>query len=134
MSEANPDTSTGGSTEQDNLTWDDVQDDLAKAGQAEEEVSEKEEPGPSSSLNLDFILDIPLQVTVELGRTKMRIHDLLQLGQGSVIELSKLVGEPLEIFVNEKLVAKGDVVIVNEKFGVRLTDIVSPVERIETLK
>ena len=83
--------------------------------------------------NLDMILDIPLVVTVELGRTKMMINDLLQLGQGSVIELSKLVGEPLEILVNEKLVARGEVVVVNEKFGVRLTDIVSPVERIENL-
>ncbi len=83
--------------------------------------------------NLDMILDIPLVVTVELGRTKMMINDLLQLGQGSVIELSKLVGEPLEILVNEKLVARGEVVVVNEKFGVRLTDIVSPMERIESL-
>ncbi len=83
--------------------------------------------------NLDMILDIPLIVTVELGRTKMMINDLLQLGQGSVIELSKLVGEPLEILVNQKLVARGEVVVVNEKFGIRLTDIVSPMERIESL-
>ncbi len=89
--------------------------------------------GSSKSKNLDLILDIPLVVTVELGRTKMLINDLLQLGQGSVIELAKLVGEPLEILVNEKLVARGEVVVVNEKFGVRLTDIVSPMERIENL-
>ncbi len=87
----------------------------------------------SDSKNLDLILDIPLIVTVELGRTKMMINDLLQLGQGSVIELSKLVGEPLEILVNDKLVARGEVVVVNEKFGVRLTDIVSAMERIESL-
>jgi len=84
--------------------------------------------------NLDFILDIPLKVTVELGRTSLVIKDLLQLGQGSVLELDKLAGEPLEILVNGKLVAKGEVVVVNEKFGIRLTDIISPVERIETLK
>jgi flagellar motor switch protein FliN/FliY len=84
--------------------------------------------------NLDFILDIPLKVTVELGRTEVIIKDLLQLGQGSVLELDKLAGEPLEILVNGKLVAKGEVVVVNEKFGVRLTDIISPIERIETLK
>ncbi len=84
--------------------------------------------------NLDFILDIPLKVTVELGRTSVVIKDLLQLGQGSVLELDKLAGEPLEILVNGKLVAKGEVVVVNEKFGIRLTDIISPVERIETLK
>tara|TARA_Y100001936_G_scaffold86198_1_gene84486 strand:+ start:70 stop:444 length:375 start_codon:yes stop_codon:yes gene_type:complete len=83
--------------------------------------------------NLDLILDIPLTLTVELGRSKMIINDLLQLGQGSVIELTKLAGEPLEVLVNQKLVARGEVVVVNEKFGVRLTDIVSPVERVQSL-
>jgi flagellar motor switch protein FliN/FliY len=83
--------------------------------------------------NLDLILDIPLTVTVELGRSKMLINDLLQLGQGSVIELTKLVGEPLEVLVNDKLVARGEVVVVNDKFGVRLTDIVSPMERVQSL-
>jgi flagellar motor switch protein FliN/FliY len=84
--------------------------------------------------NLDFILDIPLSVSVELGRAKVIIKDLLQLGQGSVLELDKLAGEPLEVLVNGKLVARGEVVVVNEKFGIRLTDIISPLERIETLK
>ena len=84
--------------------------------------------------NLDLILDIPLKVTAELGRTKMVVSDLLNLGQGSVIELSKLAGEPMEVLVNDKLVARGEAVVVNEKFGIRLTDIISPIERIETLK
>lgn len=84
--------------------------------------------------NLDFILDIPLKVTVELGRTEVVIKELLQLGQGSVLELDKLAGEPLEILVNGKLVAKGEVVVVNEKFGIRLTDIISPIERIDKLR
>lgn len=84
--------------------------------------------------SLDFILDIPLKVTVELGRSKMAIRDILQLAQGSVIELSKFAGEPLEVLVNDKLIARGEVVVVNEKFGIRLTDIISPVERIEQLK
>ena len=84
--------------------------------------------------NLDFILDVPLKVSVELGRAQVVIKDLLQLGQGSVLELDKLAGEPLEVLVNGKLVARGEVVVVNEKFGVRLTDIISPLERIETLK
>ena len=84
--------------------------------------------------NLDFILDIPLKVSVEVGRAQVVIKDLLQLGQGSVLELDKLAGEPLEVLVNGKLVARGEVVVVNEKFGVRLTDIISPLERIETLK
>jgi flagellar motor switch protein FliN/FliY len=84
--------------------------------------------------NLDLILDIPLKVTVELGRTRMLVSDLLNLGQGSVIELAKLAGEPMEVLVNDKLVARGEAVVVNEKFGVRLTDIISPSERVEQLK
>lgn len=83
--------------------------------------------------DLDFILDIPLELTVELGRTKMMVNDLLQLGQGSIVELNKLAGEPLEICINSKLVARGEAVVVNEKFGVRLTDIVSPIERVKSL-
>ena len=85
------------------------------------------------SASLDLILDIPLTVTVELGRSKMLINDLLQLGQGSVVELTKLVGDPIEVLVNNKLVARGEVVVVNEKFGVRLTDIVTPMERVKSL-
>ncbi len=84
--------------------------------------------------NLDLILDIPLRVTVELGRSRMVVSELLNLGQGSVIELNKLAGEPMEILVNDKLVARGEAVVVNEKFGVRLTDIISPKERVEQLK
>ena len=83
--------------------------------------------------NLDFILDIPLQVTVELGRTKLLVKDVLQLNQGAVVELTKLAGEPLDIFVNSKLVARGEAVVINEKFGVRLVDIVSPNERVEKI-
>ncbi len=82
---------------------------------------------------LDFILDIPLDVSAELGRTRLLINELLQLGQGSVIELNKLAGEPLEIYVNGKLVARGEAVVINEKFGVRLTDIISPIERVKQL-
>jgi len=83
--------------------------------------------------NLDLILDIPLHLTVELGRTKMLVKDLLQLNQGSVVELGKLAGELLDVFVNSKLVARGEAVVVNEKFGVRLVDIISPVERVEQI-
>ena len=88
---------------------------------------------PTLDRNLELILDIPLKVTVELGRTKMVVNELLNLGQGSVIELSKLAGEPLEVLVNNKLVARGEAVVVNEKFGVRLTDIISQTERVEQL-
>ncbi len=89
---------------------------------------------PAKDKNLNLILDIPLKVTVELGRTKMAVSELLNLTQGSVLELSKLAGEPMEVLVNGKLIARGEAVVVNEKFGVRLTDIISPSERIEQLK
>ena len=100
-------------------------------GDINEEEGGKADEGKEA--NLDLILDIPLSVTVELGRSKMLINDLLQLGQGSVVELTKLVGDPLEVLVNDKLVARGEVVVVNEKFGVRLTDIVTPMERVKSL-
>lgn len=89
---------------------------------------------PARDRNLQMIMDIPLRVTVELGRTKMAVSELLNLGQGSVIELAKLAGEPMEVFVNDKLIARGEAVVVNEKFGVRLTDIISTKERVEQLK
>ncbi len=108
----------------------------ATAVEEQEGDTNQEEGGKADEVkeaNLDLILDIPLSVTVELGRSKMLINDLLQLGQGSVVELTKLVGEPLEVLVNDKLVARGEVVVVNEKFGVRLTDIVTPMERVKSL-
>ena len=83
--------------------------------------------------DMDLILDIPLDITVELGKVKMPVNELLQLGQGSVIELSKQVGEPLDIYVNNKLVAKGEVVILDEKFGIRVSDIINPSERVKSL-
>jgi len=101
--------------------------------QAEEGAEDQDEQEDAGNKSLDLILDIPLTVTVELGRSKMLINDLLQLGQGSVVELTKMVGEPLEVLVNQKLVARGEVVVVNEKFGIRLTDIISPMERVQSL-
>ncbi len=105
---------------------------LAEAsGDSQEETvaSPKSNEGGKASRTdyskLKMILDVPLKVSVELGRTKMLVNDLLQLGQGSVIELDKIAGEPMEILINDKLVAMGEVVVVNEKFGVRLTDVVS---------
>ncbi|GBD39480.1 Flagellar motor switch protein FliN [bacterium HR37] len=109
----------------------------SKNQQVEEAGFEELKQEPRDELNkrsIDFLLDIPLTITVELGRTKMLVRDLLQLGQGSVIELDKLAGEPMEILVNNKLVARGEVVVVNEKFGVRVTDIITPAERIRQLK
>ena len=83
--------------------------------------------------NLEFIMDLPLDVSVELGRCRMPIRELLQLGQGSVVELNKMAGEPADIYVNQKLMAKGEIVVVNEKFGVRLTEIISPADRVKGL-
>lgn len=89
--------------------------------------------GSPPSVDIDFLLDISLDVTVEVGRTKMMVNDLLQLQQGSVIDLDKMIGEPFEVYVNKKLIAFGEVVVVNEKFGIRLTDIIDPKERIQQL-
>ena len=123
------------------------QDDLLDKEPTDSEKTEAEpQPAPSAntksddapkrplSNEMDFLLDIPLEISVELGRTKMLINDLLHLGQGSVIELSKLAGETLEIFANQRLVARGEVVVVNEKYGIRLSEIISPSERIKRLK
>ncbi|MHB1605322.1 MAG: flagellar motor switch protein FliN [Leptospirales bacterium] len=108
--------------------------DLAKTGE-EDEVPEAPEPVKTHEPpeNIDFLLDVPLTVSVRVGTARMLIKDLLQLGQGSVVELDKLAGEPMEILINDKLVARGEVVMVNDKYGVRLTDIVSPIERIKSL-
>ena len=92
------------------------------------------EGAAQSPRDIKFLLDIPLTITVEIGRTKMLISDLLQLGQGSVVELDKLAGEPMEVLVNNKVIARGEVVVVNEKFGIRLTDIVSPADRVRNLR
>jgi len=118
----------------DDISWDDVQDELAEQRDMIKESAKPDKSKANKDMpNLDFILDIPLKVSVELGRTKLLINELLQLAQGSVIELNKLAGEPLEVFVNDKLIARGEAVVVNEKFGVRITDIMSPMERIEKL-
>jgi len=89
--------------------------------------------GSGKEINLDVILDVPVQVSMEIGSTKMNIRNLLQLNQGSVVELDRLAGEPLNVKVNGTLIAHGEVVVVNEKFGIRLTDIISPAERVKKL-
>jgi flagellar motor switch protein FliN/FliY len=92
-----------------------------------------ESSGAVAPGRLDMILDIPVQLTVELGRTKIPIRNLLQLAQGSVVELDRLAGEPLDVLVNGCLIAQGEVVVVNDKFGIRLTDVISPDERLRRL-
>ncbi len=90
-------------------------------------------PVSTTHNDIDMVLDIPVQLTVELGRTKIAIKNILQLAQGSVIELDGLAGEPMDVFVNGCLIAQGEVVVVNDKFGIRLTDIITPSERIRKL-
>ena len=91
------------------------------------------ETADAAKTDIDLIMDVPVQLTVELGRTKLTIKNLLQLGQGSVVELDGLAGEPMDIFVNGYLIAQGEVVVVDEKYGIRLTDIITPSERINRL-
>ncbi len=110
------------------------EEDLAK----NEAGKDREEPqGPPRTheppLSLDYLLDVPLTISVRVGESRMLIKDLLQLGQGSVVELDKLAGEPMEVLINDQLVARGDVVLVNDKYGIRLTDIVSPIDRVKKL-
>lgn len=85
-------------------------------------------------INLEVVLDIPVTISMEIGRTRIPIRNLLQLNQGSVVELDRLAGEPLDVLVNDTLIAHGEVVVVNEKFGIRLTDVISPAERVKKLK
>jgi flagellar motor switch protein FliN/FliY len=91
-------------------------------------------PAVSGDINLDVVLDIPVTLSMEVGRSKLSIRNLLQLNQGSVVELNRATGEPLDVYVNGTLVAHGEVVVVNEKFGIRLTDVISPAERIRKLR
>lgn len=100
-------------------------------------VREEQAAGAASpqidNRNIEFLLDIPLNVSVEVGRSKILIKDLMQMREGNVIELDKLAGEPLDLYINSRLIARGEAVLVNDKFGLRLIDVVSPAERIEKL-
>lgn len=114
--------------------------DYAKAafGQLDEAVaddhSDVRDVELSGDLNLDVILDVPVSVSMEIGRTRLPIRNLLRLNQGSVVELDRLAGEPLDVLVNGTLIAHGEVVVVNEKYGIRLTDVISPAERVRKLR
>jgi flagellar motor switch protein FliN len=129
------------------FTADDWASAMAEQGEAEEATTMSQQSATvfnnisadagldaESAKNLDMVMDIPIQLTVELGHTKMPIRTLLQLAQGSVVELNELAGEPLDVFVNGCLVAQGEVVVVNEKFGIRLTDIITPSERLKKIR
>ena len=107
-----------------------TQDEVMDFDQLKNEVHANGQPKP----DLDVILDIPVSISMEVGRTSITIRNLLQLNQGSVIELDRLAGEPLDVVVNGTLIAHGEVVVVNEKFGIRMTDVISPAERIKKLR
>ncbi len=98
------------------------------------ELHDDARPVETDDVNLDVILDIPVTISMEIGRTRINIRNLLQLNQGSVVELDRLAGEPLDVLVNGTLIAHGEVVVVNEKYGIRLTDVISPAERVKKLK
>ncbi len=134
----------------DDVSWEDAfqeateEDDAAGDAVHEGSEAEKSPPGVAAApdsggatagggVDIDFLLDLPLELTVQVGRKKMLINEMLQLGQGSVIPLEKDVGEPFEVYVNGKLMAFGEVVVVNEKFGIRLTDVIDPKDRIQQL-
>lgn len=99
-----------------------------------EELTDSPEPTAEESRKLDAILDIPVTISMEVGRSQISIRNLLQLNQGSVVELERIAGEPLDVLVNGTLIAHGEVVVVNDKFGIRLTDVISQIERIRKLK
>jgi len=115
--------------------WGDALNEQADAEAASfDPISDLTGNSSNSELNLDVILDVPVTVSMEVGSTKISIRNLLQLNQGSVIELDRLAGEPMDVLVNKTLIARGEVVVVNDKFGLRLTDIISPAERVRKLK
>lgn len=105
----------------------------AEAAQPGQVFQPLDQPGPAGQGDVDMIMDIPVQLSVELGRTRLTIKNILQLGQGSVVELDGLAGEPMDIFVNGYLIAQGEVVVVDDKYGIRITDIITPSDRIHRL-
>ena len=110
----------------------DVQDDGAAPASAEFQNLEPDN-NQTAEVNLDAILDVPVTIAMEIGRTRINIRNLLQLNQGSVVELDRLAGEPMDVLVNGTLIAQGEVVVVNDKFGIRLTDVISPADRVKRL-
>lgn len=109
---------------------------MSESGSAERATFQNLQPGGATGgeANLEALLDIPVTISMEIGHTKVSIRTLLQLNQGSVVELDRLAGEPLDVLVNGTLIAHGEVVVVNDKYGIRLTDVVSAAERVKKLK
>ena len=108
--------------------------DAAKAASLDQFETQKLQGGADNPINLEVLMDVPVAISMEIGRTNINIRNLLQLNQGSIVELDRLAGEPLDVLVNGTLIARGEVVVINEKFGIRLTDVISPAERIRKLR
>ncbi|WP_407276764.1 flagellar motor switch protein FliN [Halothiobacillus sp. DCM-1] len=106
----------------------------AKAQTLDQFDTQKAAQGTENPINLEVLMDVPVAISMEIGRTNVNIRNLLQLNQGSIVELDRLAGEPLDVLVNGTLIARGEVVVINEKFGIRLTDVISPAERIRKLR
>jgi len=126
--------------EEDNDPWEEALQEQAEAEGKQQEanpapVAQLDDDGkPGKDVDLDMVMDIPVTISMEIGRTKISIRNLLQLSQGSVVELDRLAGEPMDVLVNDTLIAHGEVVVVNDKFGIRLTDVISAAERIKKLR
>ncbi|MDF1584191.1 MAG: flagellar motor switch protein FliN [Methyloprofundus sp.] len=130
----------GGSSDDASADWGDAMEEQSKAESKEkaeamsfQELEDDANRSDGEDINLDVILDVPVTISMEIGRTQINIRNLLQLNQGSVVELDRLAGEPMDVLVNGTLVAHGEVVVVNDKFGIRLTDVISASERIKRL-
>ncbi|MDH5485126.1 MAG: flagellar motor switch protein FliN [Gammaproteobacteria bacterium] len=124
-------------SDEENDPWAEALEEQAEAEAAAQQpaYAELQDEGVAGTdVKLDVVLDIPVNISMEIGRTKISIRNLLQLNQGSVVELDRLAGEPMDVLVNGTLIARGEVVVVNEKFGIRLTDIISPAERVKKLR
>ncbi|HDY84416.1 MAG TPA: flagellar motor switch protein FliN [Methylophaga sp.] len=128
----------GTDTNEDEDPWAAALEEQADSEQANPapitQLDDDAKPRSHAELDLDMVLDIPVTISMEIGRTKINIRNLLQLSQGSVVELDRLAGEPMDVLVNDTLIAHGEVVVVNDKFGIRLTDVISAEERIKKLR
>ncbi|MFH1215705.1 MAG: flagellar motor switch protein FliN [Pseudomonadota bacterium] len=135
LEEANPQKGTDNGSEAGEGDWDALASQNGGGAHPAgfDELNGVSAAAPAGSHNLDFLLDIPLDVSVELGRTSMIIDKMLHLTQGSVVELEKAAGEPVEIYINRKLLGKGEVIVVNDRFGVRITEIISQADRIKNM-
>jgi flagellar motor switch protein FliN len=135
LEEQSSDADTETNAGDDNDLWEEALQEQAKSEANPAPVAQLDDDGkPRTDVDLDMVMDIPVTISMEIGRTRISIRNLLQLSQGSVVELDRLAGEPMDVLVNDTLIAHGEVVVVNDKFGIRLTDVISAAERIKKLR